>query len=42
VATSSGLGFERGALVFAALLALVALAHLLTPIQKSVLFWAAS
>jgi uncharacterized membrane-anchored protein len=41
VATSSGLGFNRGALVFAGLLALVALAHFFTPIQKSVIFWAA-
>jgi len=41
VATSSGLGFERGALVFAGLLALVAAAHFFTPIQKSVIFWAA-
>jgi len=41
VATSSGLGFERGALVFASLLALVAAAHFFTPIQKSVIFWAA-
>ncbi|HWN03170.1 MAG TPA: hypothetical protein VNQ72_09155 [Candidatus Dormibacteraeota bacterium] len=41
VATSSGLGFERGALVFAGLLALVAAAHFFTPVQKSVIFWAA-
>ena len=41
VATSSGLGFERGVLVFAGLLALVATAHFFTPIQKSVIFWAA-
>ena len=41
MATSSGLGFERGALVFAGLLALVALAHFITPIQKSAIFWAA-
>jgi len=41
VATSSGLGFERGALVFAGLLTLVAAAHFFTPIQKSVIFWAA-
>jgi uncharacterized membrane-anchored protein len=42
VATSAGLGFERGALVFAGLIALVALAHFVA--QKSaptsVLFWA--
>ena len=41
MAPSSGLGFERGALVFAGLLALVAAAHFFTPIQKSVIFWAA-
>ncbi|HEX8904511.1 MAG TPA: hypothetical protein VF771_06700 [Longimicrobiaceae bacterium] len=36
-----GLGFERGALVFAALIALVAAAYWLTRISRSVLFWAA-
>jgi uncharacterized membrane-anchored protein len=41
VATTTRLGFERGALVFAGLLALVAAAHFFTPIQKSVIFWAA-
>jgi len=41
VATSAGLGFERGALVFAGLIALVALAHLFTKAPASVLFWAA-
>jgi uncharacterized membrane-anchored protein len=41
VATSSGLGFERGARVFAGLLALVAAAHFFTPVQRSVIFWAA-
>jgi uncharacterized membrane-anchored protein len=41
VATTTGLGFERGALVFAGLLALVAAAHYLTQIPNSVLFWAA-
>lgn len=41
-ATSAGLGFERGALVFAALLALVALAWRVTRrVPASVLFWAA-
>jgi uncharacterized membrane-anchored protein len=41
-ASSAGLGFERGALVFAALLALVALAWRITRrIPASVLFWAA-
>ena len=41
VATDTGLGFERGALVFAGLLALVVAAHFLTKIPGSVLFWAA-
>ena len=41
VATSVGLGFQRGALVFAGLIALVALAHFFTAVPKSVLFWAA-
>ena len=41
VATTTGLGFDRGALVFAALIALVAAAHFFTGISKSVLFWAA-
>lgn len=41
VATSAGLGFERGALVFAGLIALVAAAHFFTNLPKSVLFWAA-
>jgi len=41
MADSRGFGFERGALVFAGLLVLVALAHFLTKIPKSVLFWAA-
>lgn len=41
VATSTGFGFERGALVFAGLLALVAAAHYFTGIPGSVLFWAA-
>jgi len=36
-----GLGFEKGALVFALLIALVAAAHYLTKVPKSVLFWAA-
>jgi uncharacterized membrane-anchored protein len=40
-ATSTGLGFERGALVFAGLIALVALAHSFTRLPGSVLFWAA-
>jgi len=42
VATTTGVGFEGGALVFAALLALVAAAHFwLKTIPTSVLFWAA-
>jgi uncharacterized membrane-anchored protein len=40
-ADDAGLGFERGALVFAGLIALVALAHYFTKISDSVLFWAA-
>jgi uncharacterized membrane-anchored protein len=40
-ASSTGLGFERGALIFAGLIVLVAAAHFFTPIPKSVLFWAA-
>ena len=40
-ADDAGLGFERGALVFAGLIALVAAAHYLTKISDSVLFWAA-
>jgi uncharacterized membrane-anchored protein len=41
VATSAGVGFEGGALVFAVLIALVAVAHYTTRIPTSVLFWAA-
>lgn len=41
LATTTGLGFERGALVFAGLIALVAAAYWLTRIPESVLFWAA-
>ncbi|MEO8435730.1 MAG: hypothetical protein ABI596_12600 [Pyrinomonadaceae bacterium] len=41
VATDTGLGFERGALIFAGLIALVAAAHYFTKISASVLFWAA-
>jgi uncharacterized membrane-anchored protein len=36
-----GLGFEKGALVFAGLIALVAAAYFLTNISEAVLFWAA-
>jgi uncharacterized membrane-anchored protein len=41
VATDTGLGFERGALIFAGLLAVVAAANFLTNLPKSTLFWAA-
>ena len=41
VATDTGLGFERGAIVFAALLALVVALHFFSSIAKSVLFWVA-
>lgn len=36
-----GLGFQKGALVFAALIAIVALLYLFTRADKAVLFWAA-
>jgi uncharacterized membrane-anchored protein len=41
VATTTGLGFEGGAFVFAGLIALVAAAHFFISAPKSVLFWAA-
>lgn len=41
VATDAGLGFQKGALVFAALIVVVALAHRFTRISGAVLFWAA-
>lgn len=41
IATDAGLGFGRGALVFAALIMVVAVAHWVTRIPKSGLFWAA-
>ncbi len=41
VATDTGLGFERGALVFAGLIALVTAAHFFTRISPGVLFWSA-
>ena len=41
VATTTGLGFERGALVFAGLLAVVAGLHFFTKTPASILFWAA-
>src|ERR1019366_7052077 len=41
-ATTTGLGFERGALVFAGLLVLVAVAHFwIKKVPPSVLFWSA-
>jgi uncharacterized membrane-anchored protein len=40
-ATTLGLGFERGALIFAGLIALVAALHYFTKIPDSVLFWSA-
>lgn len=40
-ASSLGLGFERGALIFAGLIALVAALHYFTKLPKSILFWAA-
>lgn len=41
VATTTGLGFEYGALVFAGLIALVAAAHFFTRAPDNLLFWAA-
>jgi uncharacterized membrane-anchored protein len=41
VATTAGLGFERGALIFAGLIALVAVGNALNAAPKAVLFWAA-
>ena len=41
VATDTGLGFERGALVFAGLIAVVAALNYFTSINKAILFWAA-
>jgi uncharacterized membrane-anchored protein len=41
VATSTGLGFERGALIFAGLIALVAAAHYFTNLSESLPFWSA-
>ena len=40
-ATTLDLGFERGALIFAGLIALVAAAHFFTRLPASVLFWSA-
>jgi len=41
VATTTGLGFQRGALVFAGLLGIVAALHFFTDISGAALFWAA-
>ena len=41
VATTTGLGFEGGALVFTGLIALVAAVYFLASIPESLLFWAA-
>ena len=41
VASTTGLGFERGALVFAGLIAIVAALHFFTALPKAALFWAA-
>lgn len=41
MADDAGLGFQRGALVFAALIAVVALLYFFTKIPRSILFWAA-
>lgn len=41
MADSNGLGFERGAVVFAAALAVVAIAYFLTSVSRTLLFWAA-
>jgi uncharacterized membrane-anchored protein len=41
VATTTGIGFEGGALVFTTLIALVAAAHFFTRIATPILFWAA-
>lgn len=40
VATDTGLGFGRGALIFAGLIAIVAALHFFTKLPGSVLFWA--
>lgn len=41
MADNAGLGFEKGAMVFAALLAVVVLLHFFSRIPQSILFWAA-
>jgi uncharacterized membrane-anchored protein len=40
-ATTTGLGFEGGTLLFASLIGLVALAHFFTRLPAAILFWAA-
>jgi uncharacterized membrane-anchored protein len=40
-ADTAGVGFEGGALIFAALIAVVAAAYFFTKIPRSILFWAA-
>ncbi len=40
-ASTTGLGFERGSLVFAGLIAVVAAAYFFTSLPESVLFWSA-
>jgi len=40
-ASDTGLGFERGALVFAGLIAVVAALHFFTKLSSSILFWSA-
>ncbi len=41
IATTTGLGFEGGAVVFSALIVLVAALHYLTSVPDALLFWAA-
>ena len=40
-ASTAGVGFENGALIFAGLIALVAIAHFFTKAPQAILFWAA-
>ena len=40
-ASTTGIGFEAGALIFAGLIALVAVAHLIKAAPQAILFWAA-
>ena len=41
IADTNGLGYERGALVFAGALAVVAAAYFVTNISRTLLFWSA-